>query len=139
MPSLLSQFDDSFISLFNLHPSFDHLFHHYIFFGGHGSGKLSQMLLLIHSLQPSFNKSHHKLFSIYDKHSYSFLFYDSHFELDMGLLGCNSKIIWHDILSQIFDIISLKHFKRAFIVHARETPKSVKYKNNDFISFNNEY
>jgi len=34
----------------------------------------------------------------------------------MGLLGCNSKIIWHDIFSQIFDIISLKQHKRAFIV-----------------------
>ena len=34
----------------------------------------------------------------------------------MSLLGCNSKIIWHEIFYQIIDIISIKSNKFGFIV-----------------------
>ena len=34
----------------------------------------------------------------------------------MSLLGCNSKIIWHEIFNQIVDIISVKQEKIGFIL-----------------------
>ena len=33
---------------------------------------------------------------------------DVHYEVDMSLLGCNSKTLWHDIFFHIVDIVSLK-------------------------------
>ena len=41
---------------------------------------------------------------------------DIHYEIDMSLLGCNSKILWNDIFLQIVDIISVKSEKVGFIV-----------------------
>ena len=34
---------------------------------------------------------------------------DIHYEIDMSTLGCNSKVLWHDIFIQLLDSISLKH------------------------------
>ena len=34
----------------------------------------------------------------------------------MSLLGCNSKLLWHDIYQQIVDIISAKTDKSGIIV-----------------------
>ena len=33
---------------------------------------------------------------------------DIHFEVDMSLLGCNSKILWNDIYNQINDVVSTR-------------------------------
>jgi hypothetical protein len=41
---------------------------------------------------------------------------DIHYEVDMSLLGCNSKILWNEIFLQIVDIISVKTDKVGFIV-----------------------
>ena len=41
---------------------------------------------------------------------------DIHYEVDMSLLGCNSKLLWHDIYQQIIDIISAKTDKSGIIV-----------------------
>lgn len=41
---------------------------------------------------------------------------DIHYEVDMSLLGCNSKTLWHDIFFQIVDIVSLKTEKTGIIV-----------------------
>jgi hypothetical protein len=41
---------------------------------------------------------------------------DVHYEIDMSLLGCNSKLLWHEIYQQIVDIISAKPDKSGIIV-----------------------
>ena len=41
---------------------------------------------------------------------------DIHYEIDISLLGCNSKLLWHDIYQQIIDIISAKNEKSGIIV-----------------------
>lgn len=113
-----SHFDELLLSLslFNFHHSFLSFFSHTILFGGHGFGKYSQMLLFIKYFSPSHLKFENKIYSNLDKHTHFINISDIHFEVDMGLLGCNSKIIWHDIFTQIIDIISLKPHKKGFIV-----------------------
>jgi hypothetical protein len=51
-----------------------------------------------------------------DKYTFTYRISDIHYEIDMGLLGCNSKIIWHELFNQIVDIISMKPDKKGVIV-----------------------
>jgi len=50
------------------------------------------------------------------KHEYIYRISDIHYEIDMAILGCNSKLIWHDIFFQIIDIISVSIDKIGIIV-----------------------
>ena len=47
---------------------------------------------------------------------FTFRISELHYEVDMSLLGCNSKTLWHDIFFQIIDIVSLKKEKVGIIV-----------------------
>jgi hypothetical protein len=57
-----------------------------------------------------------KLSIVFNKDVYFFKISDIHYEIDMSLLGCNSKLLWHDIYLQIVDIISAKSEKSGIIV-----------------------
>jgi len=50
------------------------------------------------------------------KHEYIYRISDIHYEIDMATLGCNSKLIWHDLFFQIVDIISVSTDKIGIIV-----------------------
>jgi len=52
------------------------------------------------------------------KQEYMYRISDIHYEIDMATLGCNSKILWHDLFFQIVDIVSvsLKTNKIGIIV-----------------------
>jgi hypothetical protein len=65
---------------------------------------------------PSGLKYDKKIKASTDKQSYTYRISDIHYEVDMSLLGCNSKIIWHEIYSQIVDIVTIKPEKMGFIV-----------------------
>jgi len=41
------------------------------------------------------------------KQEYTYRISDIHYEIDMATLGCNSKLLWHDLFFQIIDIISV--------------------------------
>ena len=41
------------------------------------------------------------------KQEYIYHISDIHYEIDMATLGCNSKLLWHDLFFQIIDIISV--------------------------------
>jgi len=41
------------------------------------------------------------------KKEYMYRISDIHYEIDMATLGCNSKLLWHDLFFQIVDIISV--------------------------------
>ena len=87
-----------------------------IFYGPSGVGKYSQMLYAIKKYSPSELKYEKKLSILFNKQTYFFKISDIHYEIDMSLLGCNSKLLWHDIYQQIVDIISAKNEKSGIIV-----------------------
>lgn len=87
-----------------------------IFYGPSGTGKYTQMLKAIQRYSPSKLKYEKKINVAYNKQNYSVKISDIHFEVDMSLLGCNSKLFWHEIYSQIVDIISVKNKKIGILV-----------------------
>ena len=110
----------------NLHPKLEKLYSKFpkefnklrnlIFFGPNGVGKYTQMLKSIKRYSPSELKYEKKISVTYNKQPYYFKISDIHYEIDMSLLGCNSKLLWHEIYLQIIDIISAKNEKSGIIV-----------------------
>jgi hypothetical protein len=87
-----------------------------LFFGPNGTGKYTQMLKSIKHYSPTELKYEKKISVTYNKQQYFFKISDIHYEIDMSLLGCNSKLLWHEIYQQIIDIISAKTEKSGIIV-----------------------
>jgi Cdc6-like AAA superfamily ATPase len=87
-----------------------------IFYGPSGVGKYTQVLRSIKKYSPSELKYEKKLSIVFNKQVYYFKISDIHYEIDMSILGCNSKLLWHDIYQQIIDIISAKPEKNGIIV-----------------------
>jgi hypothetical protein len=114
------------VSKSNLHPKLEKCYSRFpdtlerlgnlIFYGPSGVGKYSQMLYAIKKYSPTELKYEKKLSLTYDKKQYFFKISDIHYEIDMSLLGCNSKLLWHDIYQQIVDILSAKNNKIGIIV-----------------------
>ena len=87
-----------------------------IFYGPPGIGKYSQVLYFLEKYSPSKLKYEKKMNIKSNKDIYSYKISDIHYEIDMMLLGCNSKILWHDIFNNIIDIINTKKNKIGIIV-----------------------
>jgi hypothetical protein len=87
-----------------------------IFYGASGTGKYTQMLKSIQPLSPSKLKYEKRLNVTFNKDIYLFKISDIHYEVDLALLGCNSKLLWHDIYMQIVDVVSSKQEKNGIIV-----------------------
>ena len=87
-----------------------------IFYGPKGVGKYTQMLAAIKNYSPSGLKYEKKLSVTYNKNVYFFKISDIHYEIDMSLIGCNSKILWNETYNQIIDIILSKNEKSGIIV-----------------------
>ena len=114
------------VSNMNLHPKLEKYFSRFpntlnqlgnlIYYGPSGVGKYSQMLHSIKKYSPTDLKYEKKLSVTYDKKQYFFKISDIHYEIDMSLLGCNSKLLWHDIYQQIVDILSAKADKTGIIL-----------------------
>ena len=110
----------------NLHPKLNKIYEKFpisieelknvIFFGPNGTGKYTQMLKSIKKYSPSELKYEKKISVTYNKQQYFLKISDIHYEVDMSLLGCNSKLLWHEIYQQIIDIISAKIDKTGIIV-----------------------
>ena len=110
----------------NLHPKLEKLytrfpkniknFKNLLFYGPSGTGKYTQMLKSIKKYSPSELKYEKKISVTYNKQQYFFKISDIHCEIDMSLLGCNSKMLWHEIYLQIIDIIYAKNEKSGIIV-----------------------
>ena len=114
------------VNKINIHPRLEKVYSHFpssidklgnlIFYGPSGVGKYSQMLYSIKKYSHSELKYEKKLSLVFNKDVYFFKISDIHYEIDMSLLGCNSKLLWHDIYLQIVDIISAKTEKSGIIV-----------------------
>jgi len=110
----------------DLHPKLDKVFNKFpkkindlrnlIFYGPNGVGKYTQMLKAIKRYSPTELKYEKKISVTFNKQQYFFKISDIHYEIDMSLLGCNSKLLWHDIFLQIVDIISAKNEKSGIIL-----------------------
>jgi hypothetical protein len=111
---------------FNLHPKLEKIYEKFptslnqlkniILYGASGTGKYTQMLRSIKQYSPTDLKYERKISITYNKQHYFFKVSDIHYEIDMSLLGCNSKLLWHDVYQQIIDIISAKSDKCGIIV-----------------------
>lgn len=115
--------------------------HNVIIYGPPGSGKYTQALKIIQKYSPS--KLHYdkkvcvtneknekkkvvtetkkkgstkKEISVSKKPDFTYRISDIHYEVDMSLLGCNSKSLWHEIYFQIIDIVSVKPNKTGIIL-----------------------
>ena len=110
----------------NLHPKLEKLYQKFpktlqelkniIFYGPSGTGKYTQMLSAIKKYSSSDLKYERKISITYNKQQYFFKVSDIHYEIDMSLLGCNSKLLWYEIYQQFVDIISAKQDKSGIIV-----------------------
>jgi hypothetical protein len=110
----------------NLHPKMEKIYKKFpkkmkdlknlIFYGPSGVGKYSQMLKSIQQYSPSDLKYEKKINVCFNKVQYFFKISDIHYEIDMSLLGCNSKALWHEIYLQVVDSISAKSETTGIIV-----------------------
>jgi hypothetical protein len=91
-------------------------FNNLILYGAQGIGKYSQALKIIKKYSPSELKYEKKITVKTDKQEYQYKISDIHYEIDMAFLGCNSKILWHEIYFQIVDIVSVKTDKIGIII-----------------------
>lgn len=110
----------------NLHPRLEKLYKtlpqkiddlkNIIFYGPSGVGKYTQMLAAIQRYSPSQLKYEKKLSVTYNKNTYFFKISDIHYEIDLSILGCHSKLLWNDLYNQIVDIVLIKKDKVGIIV-----------------------
>jgi len=118
MKFLESHFDEYIQSCkkYNLHPSLETVFERYpcthlpntIFYGPPGTGKYTQSLMLIKKYSPSELKYEKRMLIKYENVPIYIKVSDIHFEVNMAILGCNSKILWNEIYSQIIDVVSTR-------------------------------
>jgi hypothetical protein len=118
MKFLETHFDDYLRSnkLYNLHPSLTRLYDRYpenvmpntIFYGPPGTGKYTQSLVLIQRYSPSHLKYEKRMLITYENVPLYIKVSDIHFEINMAMLGCNSKVLWNEIYSQIIDVVSTR-------------------------------
>mgnify|MGYP001230191651 CR=1 FL=1 len=111
---------------YNIHPELNKViktipddiykFENTIVYGPPGIGKYTQILSILQKYSPTQLKYEKKIIANTEKQEYKYKISDIHYEVDMSLLGCNSKIIWHEIFSQIVDIVSVNSLKIGFIV-----------------------
>lgn len=89
---------------------------HYLFYGPPGVGKYTQALRLLRHYSPSALKYEKKLQLVHDKRTYLFRISDVHVEVDMALLGCNARSLWHELYLQLQDVISAKQDKTMIVL-----------------------
>ncbi len=87
-----------------------------IIHGPSGVGKYSHSLYLITRYSPSNLKYEKRIAVAYNKDTFFMKISDCHFEIDMSLLGCNSKHLWNEIYNQILDIVSARPHTAAFVM-----------------------
>lgn len=107
-PNIINLYDNLPENIMN----FDNI----IVYGQKGIGKYSQILNLIKKYSPSNLKYEKKLQIEYNKNDYFYKMSDIHIEIDMELLGCNSKLLWNEFYYKIVDITLSKKVKCSIIL-----------------------
>ena len=88
-----------------------------IFYGKKGIGKYSQELNFIKRYRPSELKYERKMnYKYNNKYEYTFKLSDIHFEIDVEMLGCNSKILFNELFYHILDVSETSQRQNNIIV-----------------------
>ena len=87
-----------------------------ILHGPAGIGKYTQALNIVKQYSPSQLKYEKKMIVTAGKSTYCIKISDIHFEIDMSLLGCNAKTLWHSIYAQILDVLFSRPQKHGIIL-----------------------
>lgn len=87
-----------------------------ILYGPSGVGKYSQALFIINKYSVSNLKYEKKLILQLSKQTFNIKISDIHYEVDMDLLGCNSKSNWNEIYNKIVDIIESSKSRKGIIL-----------------------
>lgn len=105
-------------TMFEKFPSHLPLLKNIILYGPSGVGKYTQALNIVHRYSPSGLKYEKKTIIPYSngKNQYVCKLSDIHYEVDMSLLGCNAKTLWHDIHGHIVDIIGGTPHKSGIVL-----------------------
>lgn len=113
--------------IYNLHKNYENLIqklpdtlqnlNNLIIYGPSGIGKYTQALKIISKYSNSELQYEKKIqIQFQNKHIHIFKISDIHYEIDFELLGCNARLLWNDIYTQIRDIITNKEKKQGIIV-----------------------
>lgn len=109
---------------FNLHPNLTSLYAKYpaskmpntIFYGPPGVGKYTQALVAIKKYSPSELKYEKRMLITFNKDPVYIKMSDIHFEVNMAMLGCNSKLLWNEIYTQIIDVVAARPSMHGIIM-----------------------
>jgi hypothetical protein len=101
---------------FGTFPADIHSLPNIIMHGPSGVGKYSHALYFISRYSPSNLRYEKRIAVAFNKDTFFMKISDCHFEVDMSLLGCNSKHLWNEIYNQIQDIVSSRVQTTAFIM-----------------------
>tara|TARA_B100000287_G_C20604190_1_gene769360 strand:- start:195 stop:1190 length:996 start_codon:yes stop_codon:yes gene_type:complete len=117
-----NKFDDYIkqVEHYDLHPHINKdkfINEHIILYGPSGIGKYTQALKYIKEYSPSNCKYEKKMTYLFqNKKEYVYKISDVHFEIDMELLGCNSKVLFNNLFYHIVEIISTRISKFGIIL-----------------------
>lgn len=126
MKFLEDHFDEYLAAVrrFNLHPNLVSLCAKYpaskmpntIFYGPSGVGKYTQALVAIKKYSPSELKYEKRMLITFNKDPVYIKMSDIHFEVNMAMLGCNSKLLWNEIYTQIIDVVAARPSMHGIIM-----------------------
>ena len=88
------------------------MFNNILIYGPKGKGKYTLALDIIKQYSESNLNYQKKMTNIYNKNDYNIKISDIHYEIDIDLLGCNSKNLFNILYNNIIDNILLKKKKR---------------------------
>jgi hypothetical protein len=91
-----------------------------IFYGPSGVGKYTQFLRFVEKYDNKLPSASvlktEKMTATTEKQKYEYHISDIHYEIDLALLGCESKKLWNECFFQIVDIVSAKKSKCGIIL-----------------------
>lgn len=90
-------------------------FQHLILYGPQGIGKYTKMLSIVKRYSSSQLKCEKRL-QINTTPPFYIKISDIHYEVDMDLLGCNSKPLWNEIHAHIHEVIQSKYSDKHGII-----------------------
>jgi hypothetical protein len=79
-----------------------------IVYGPPGVGKYTQALLMLAQYSPSGLKYENHITIVGDKQKCEYRISDIHCEVDMALLGCNSKTLWAELFGHVAESVATK-------------------------------